>query len=205
MNDRAVMLRTKVCFYEIWGGACMAIVFPSEAIARRWDGALQARLRRVPLEEFLKRRGIDPAPAGVSQDSDNLVRATVVIVEAGVTLYCSDRPKEFGFLQQRTVGHVACLVTRALTELIAQPPAWRIAALLSAARLLTPWVGLNAAAMASASAARRFEQEEPEAASSVDLRVFHHASAAVSNDSAEAMERVSLSIAARLSPEKHTT
>ncbi len=40
----------------------MGIVYPSKAVARRWDGALQARLRRAPLEKFLKARGIAPAP-----------------------------------------------------------------------------------------------------------------------------------------------
>ena len=52
----------------------MGIVFPSEAVARRWDGALEARLRRAPLEAFLRARAIVAAPAGVAQDSDAIWR-----------------------------------------------------------------------------------------------------------------------------------
>lgn len=65
----------------------MGVVFPSEAVARRWDGALQARLRRAPLETFLRARGTIVAPPGIAQNSDNLARAAVLMVEAGLTLY----------------------------------------------------------------------------------------------------------------------
>jgi hypothetical protein len=176
----------------------MGIVFPSEAVARRWNGALQARLRRAPLEKFLRARAIDLAPPGVAQDSDNLARATVLIVEAGLTLYFEDRVEGLAVPQRAIVGHVACLINRALSELISQPDAWRIAALLSTARLLSPWIGLNAAALASASSARRFQQEWPKAASSIDARVSDGALAAVIEGSPAALAEVSASIAMRL-------
>jgi hypothetical protein len=177
----------------------MGIVFPSEAVARRWDGALQARLRRAPLEAFLRARSLVPAPAGVAQDSDNLVRATMLIIEAGLLLHFADRVEGLAFRQRAVVGHVACLVSRALAELISQPRAWRIVALVSTARLLSPWMGLNAAAMTSASSARQFQKEFMKAGSSLDRRISESACAAVNRDGAEAMAEASASIAARLS------
>jgi hypothetical protein len=177
----------------------MGIVFPSEAVAGRWNGALQARLRRAPLEKFLRARAMVLAPPGVAQDSDNMVRATVLIVEAGLTLYFEDRADGLAIPQRAIVGHVACLVNRALSELISPPGAWRVAALLSTARLLSPWIGLNAAALVSASSARRFQQEWPKAASSIDACVSRSALAAVTEDSPAVMAEVSASIAARLS------
>src|SRR5579859_5075819 len=124
MNRRAVMIgakRTRIDFLTARGTNFMAIVFPNEAVSRRWDGALEARLRRAPLEAFLRARSLVPAPAGVAQDSDNLVRATVFIVEAGLSLYLADRVDGFAFRQRVLVGHVACLVSRALAELISEP------------------------------------------------------------------------------------
>jgi hypothetical protein len=177
----------------------MGIVFPSKAIAQRWDGALQSRLRRAPLEKFLSDRGIVPAPPGVSQDSDNLVRTTVLIVDPGLTLYFRNRAQGLPLQQRAVVGHVACLVSRALAELISQPGAWRIAALVSTARLLTPWIGLNAAALESACSARRFQQEWPKGASPIDERVSQSVLAAVTEDSASATARAWANIAARLS------
>jgi hypothetical protein len=176
----------------------MGIVFPSGAVARRWDGALQARLRRAPLEAFLRARSLVPAPAGVAQDSDNLVRATVWIVEAGLSHYFADCVEGLAFRQRAIVGHVACLVSRALAEQISQPAAWRIVALVSAARLLSPWIGLNAAALASASSARQFHKEFMKSASSLDRRIIESSCAAVNRDGVEAMAEVSASIAARL-------
>jgi hypothetical protein len=177
----------------------MAIVFPSEAIARRWDGALQARLRRAPLEAFLRARSLAPAAAGVAQDSDDLARATVSMVEAGLSLYIGDRVEGLAIRQRAVVGQVACLVSRALAELISQPAAWRIAALVSTARLLSPWVGLNAAAMASASYTRRFQRELARISSEPDGRIIVGACAAVNRYDAETMTELSAAIAARLS------
>jgi hypothetical protein len=179
----------------------MGIVYPSEAVARRWDGALQARLRRAPLERFLSERGIVPAPRGISQDSDDLVRATVSIVEAALALYFVDRKESLAFGQRAVVGHVACLVSRALAEQIGQPEAWRIVALVSTARLLSPWIGLNAAAMASASAARQFQKEVTKGISPLDWRIMKSASDAVSGNGLDAMANSSANIAARLSAE----
>jgi hypothetical protein len=176
----------------------MGILFPSAAVARRWDGALQVRLRRAPLEAFLKAQSLVPAPVGVAQDSDNLVRATVLIVEAGLSVYFADRAEGLAFHQRAVVGHVACLVSRALAEQISHPGAWRTVALVSTARLLSPWIGLSAAAMASASCARQFQKELTKAASSLDTRICENACNAVSRNGVEALAEISANIAARL-------
>jgi hypothetical protein len=178
----------------------MGIVYPSNAVARRWDGALQARLRRAPLEAFLAVRGIVPAPRGVSQDSDDLARATVLIVESGLALYLVDREEALAYGHRPVVGHVACLVSRALAEQIARPDAWRIAALVSTARLLNPWIGLNAAAMASATAARQFQKAVMKGISPLDWRIMTSACDAVSG-SLDAFRNAATHIAARLNAE----
>ncbi len=177
----------------------MGIVYPSKAVARRWDGALQARLRRAPLENFLKARGIAPAPRGVSQNCDDLVRATVCIVETGLALYFADRADGLASGQRAIVGHVACLVSRALAEQIEQPDAWRIAALVSTARLLSPWVGVNAAAMASACAVRQFQKEAVKGISPLDWRIMNSAIDVINGNGAGVMPKASTNIAALLS------
>ena len=176
----------------------MAIVYPSEAVARRWDGALQSRLRRAPLEGFLRARGIVPAPPGVAQDSDNLVRATVLIVEAGLKLHLNDRSEGLAAPELAIVGRMACLVSRALAEFISQPTVWRIAALVSTARLLTTWIGLNEAAIMSAGSTRHFQEGLVKGAP-IDTQVGRSVSAAIVGDGTDAMAEVSALIAARLS------
>jgi hypothetical protein len=174
----------------------MGIVYPSKAVARRWNGALQARLRRAPLEGFLRARAVAPSLTGVSQDSDNLVRATVLIVGAGISLYRADREEGLSFLQRPVVGHVTCLVSLALAQQISQPDAWRTVALVGTAQLLSPSIGLNAAAMASATAARQFQKAIAKGISPSDWRIMKSASEAVSGSSA--LLTASANIATRL-------
>jgi hypothetical protein len=175
----------------------MGIVYPSEAVARRWDGALQTRLRRAPLERFLAARGITAASRGLSQDSDDLVRATVLIVEAGLALYFADE-EGLAFQQRPVLAHVACLISLALAQQISQPDRWRTVALVSTAKLLSPWMGLNAAAVASACAARQFHQEIAKGISPLDWRIMRSASDAVSGNGCSALAKASANIAARL-------
>jgi hypothetical protein len=122
----------------------------------------------------------------------------VSIVGAGLKLYFKDRADGLAMDQEGTVGHLACLVSHALAELIGQPEAWRIAALVSATRLLTPWIGLNAAACASASAARRFQRGWRAAASARDARISQLASASVLEESTAVPAELSVLIAALL-------
>jgi hypothetical protein len=177
----------------------MGIVYPSKAVARRWNGALQARLRRAPLEVFLRARSVAPAPPGASQDSANLVRATVLIVEEGIALYCADRESGVSPRQRPVVGHVSCLVSLALAQQISRPDAWRTVALLSTAQLLSPTIGLNAAATTSAAAAQQFQNAIMQGISPLDWRIMKSASETVSGSGA--MLTVSANIATRLHAE----
>ena len=127
-----------------------------------------------------------------------MVRATGLIVEAGLELYFADRAEGLAIRQRAVVGQVACQVSRAIAELISQPAAWRIAALVSTARLLTPWIGLTAAAMVSAASVRQFQKECTKAQLSLDRSIGDGACAAVNRGDVEAMAQVSSSIAARL-------
>jgi hypothetical protein len=175
----------------------MGILIPNEAVARRWNGALQARLCRAPLEAFLKGRALAPAPAGISQDTDNLVRATEWIVAAAFTVYFGDPQEGLAFSQRAVVAHVACLVSLALAEQIARPDAWRIVALVSTAQLLRPWIGLNAASMASASAVRQFQGESMKAVSPLDTQIMKSTRDALNPGSVQAIASISANIAAR--------
>jgi hypothetical protein len=134
----------------------LALVFPSDATASKWTGALEARLRRAPLERFLLTGSLKLAGAGAAQTTDNLTRATVFIVEAGLQAYCKEKDEGLATAQVAIVGHFACLVCRAAAAAIQEPAAWRVPALVSTTLLLSPWTGLKPAAMESAAAVRDF-------------------------------------------------
>lgn len=131
----------------------MAIVFPSASVASRWNGALQARLQRAPLEAFLRSRNIAPARPVNAGDTDDVARATVLVVEEALAL----RRAPADGINQEQIGYLACVVSESLGQLIGQPGCWRIAALLSAATLLSPSLGLHEAALASAASVRHFQ------------------------------------------------
>jgi hypothetical protein len=176
----------------------MGVLFPSAAIARRWDGALQAKMRRAPLEAFLRARGIVPATAGTSQDCDNVARATIWIIDEAIARYLEDHPEGLTAIQRGTIAHVCCVVGRALAESIAESGAWRIAALVSTAVLLGPRIGIKAAALASASTVRDYQRGLVNPASLIDERICQMAAAALLSDRPRAMAEVSSSIAAHL-------
>jgi hypothetical protein len=162
---------------HITWGCFMGVLYPSEAVARRWNGALQIRLRRVPLQQFLKKRGIAPAPG--DQDNEDLIRATTFIVNAGLLVGRRAYPEGLVELPYSAVGRTVCIVSRALAGLIMEPAAWRIAALESTARLLTPTMGLTAAAIASAVSVRHFQNEPPHSALEFDVSVGERTIAAI--------------------------
>lgn len=185
----------------------MGVVFPNEAIARRWDGALQARLRRAPLEEFLKKRSLPVAPTGIGQDSDDLARATVFLLEAGISAYCRYRSAALTPRQRSLLGRTACIVSRAAASQILKPEAWRIAALISTAQLLAPWIGLKAAAVEATCAARLFEKHSTRSPSSLDLRLSAAVGHALTNEpsASEAIAIIALHLDISVSPDRLLT
>jgi hypothetical protein len=176
----------------------MAIVFPRAEIARRWDGALQSRLRRAPLEKFLRDREIAPAPPGIAQASDNIARATMLIIDTALALHFRDCSEQLSESQRSIIGHVSCVASRALSESISEPDAWRIAALVSTARLLSPWIGLTSAALASASTMRGYRHGLSNPTSAIDVQTGQGAAAAMTANSAAAMATIAACIVARL-------
>ena len=130
----------------------MTLLVPKEAIALRWEGALQARLRHAPVEVFLRSRDIKVSAAGPSLLTESLVRATVYVIEQSVQV--TDAP--LGEYQQILVCEMACSICEKLASLVCEPNCGRIAALVSAAQLLSRGIGLKAAAFRAAAAAREF-------------------------------------------------
>jgi hypothetical protein len=171
----------------------VTVLIPSKKIALRWNGALQARLRRAPLETFLKSRGQKCVLTGPTQITDNLASATIYFVDRGLTAYNEERGP-FPASRHLVVGLIACAVSRGLSSLILEPASWRIAGLIGAARILAPQVGLDAAAHLAASAARDYSRSLGSFAQDMQLlQVSHGACVAVeSNDDALAANAASL-------------
>ena len=177
----------------------MALIHPSHTRTRHWNGALQARLIRAPLEQFLTTHRVK-VEYGVARDSDNLARAAVFIIDSGLKVYFSGRVEGLADSQHSVIGRLACVVSRAVAAVIFQPDAWRIPALLSTARLLTPWIGLNAAARASASSTHVFTVglTTSSALPRVDIEMAEYVSAAVKNGDPASITVLAQRIAARL-------
>jgi hypothetical protein len=176
----------------------MALIYPSHSKTRHWDGALQARLKRAPLEEFLRSHSLKVA-TGAARDCDNLVRATTYVIEAGLKIYLNPREEGLAAFQHGMIGRLACLATRAVAELIGEPESWRIPALLGTAQLLSPWIGLHASACASASFIHQFTVGLQDAADPDDTRVTQAVSLAVRANDAGSILAVAQLIAHRVS------
>jgi hypothetical protein len=178
----------------------MGVLYPNAAVARRWNGALEARLRRAPLEAFLRGRRLSEASSGTSRDTDNLTRGTTCIVDAGIALYFNDETS-LAFSQRPVVANMACLVSLALAQQIAEPDLWRTSALVSSAKLLSRWIGLNSAAIVSTTVVRTFQRDIAIGLSPADWRISKCAVEAVSSNDATSLARAASSIAARLDAE----
>ena len=139
------------------------LLTPKKAIASHWHGALRSRLNRLPLEAFLRNHQQRCGHGTAQAVTENLVRASVVIVEPvlphrGPAWTALLHPGYFDAL-----GEAVSRISRALGELIEEPQLWRVSALVSVARLLKPNLGMDmaAAAAASAVAASLAEQRVP--------------------------------------------
>jgi hypothetical protein len=137
----------------------MAILIPNATITRRWAGALQASMQRAPLERFLRSRGLPVAARGPAQDSDNIARTCLYVLDKGIRFYFLDGAAALSGPQMPLIGQVACKVCFNLAMLIAEPQAWRVPALVGTAQLLSRHIDLAAAASISAAAARDFTSQ----------------------------------------------
>jgi hypothetical protein len=176
----------------------MGLIHPNQSKTAHWNGALQGRLRRAPLEEFLRTRSLKIAD-GAARDCDNLARATVHLIQGGLELYFCHREEGLAESQHGMIGHLACLTTRAVAGLIEEPASWRIAALLGTAQLLSPWIGLNASACASASLVHQFTIRLKEAAAPDDNEITAAVSAVLQRNDRASLLTVAEMIERRLS------
>jgi hypothetical protein len=181
----------------------MALIYPSHIKVGHWKGALKASLVRAPLEQFLSTAKLKIA-YGPSRDSDNLTRAAVFMIDRGLQVYFHGRDEGLAESQYGVVGRLACMVSRRLAELIQQPNNWRIPALLGTAQLLTPWIGLNAAARESADSTQEFTVSlENFNASAEEREIAELISAAVKNDDNASLETLAQAFAAQLDCPSH--
>lgn len=183
----------------------MGLIYPNQAKTRHWNGALQARLTRVPLEEFLRTHSLKIA-GGAARDCDNLARAAVCIIGGGLKIYFHGREEGLAESQHGVIGRMACLTTRALAGLILEPASWRIAALVSTAQLLSPWIGLHASACASASLIHQFTIGPQDfAVLEADTEMTEAVSAAIKQNDRNSILAVAEMIAKRLSMATETS
>jgi hypothetical protein len=131
----------------------MTLLVPKEAISRRWEGALQARLRRAPVEAFLRSHDIKVSVGGPAPLTDNLVHATVYLIEQSDRISAGHLAEHH---HQVLVVEIACSICEELASLICEPNCGRIAALVSAAQLLSRGIGVRPAAFRAAAAARAY-------------------------------------------------
>lgn len=165
----------------------MSILIPNATISHRWAGALQASMQRAPLERFLRSRGLPVAARGPAQDSDNIARTCVYLLDKGLGAYAHDAVVALFGPQMPVMGQVACTVCFSLGLLIGEPQAWRVPALVGAAQLLSRHTSLVAAASISAAAARDFTSRSCLPADRIDLGP-RAASAVARNDECEVDE-----------------
>ena len=174
----------------------MSVVYPNDKIAARWAGALAARLRQAPLENFLRSRGQKWVLTGDARVTDNLACGGIYLVDGALNAFMLESRGTLAVSQHPAVGQIACAVSHGLATLIQEPNAWRIAALVSTARVLSPYSGLDAAAHIAAAAARDFSAALNAGTQSADLaHISNAASFAVeSNDEERALHVMKLNL-----------
>ncbi len=161
----------------------MKILIPGSDIAARWNGALELRLRRAPLERFLRSRSLPFAATGPAQVTDNVATATLEVVSSGVQLCDIGAHRSLGDRQLEGVALIACVISDQLCTLIQEPQAWRIAALISGAALLKTHVALEEAAQLSATAVRTYEARTTQEVSCSEIGEYSARAVAENDDS----------------------
>jgi hypothetical protein len=174
----------------------MSVVKPSAAIEQRWRGALEASVQQAPLELFLRSRLLEVSSAGASRHSDNVTTATLYFLQAGIDSYRCATKRTLHAAHYPVLGRAACLLSKSLADVIAQPACWRVAALRSIAQLLTPWMGLNDAAYTSAQMCRELDASL-NSLELVDQFLCHDAGTALSLNDQTFVQNVSSQLAAR--------
>jgi hypothetical protein len=133
----------------------MAVVFPDERIAHLWNGALQASLRRAPLEAFLRAHDLKVASRGPARDTDNISRAALLVLRMALERRDA-KARALNLPQCAFIAQVDCCLCESMAVLIEEPHSWRVAALVSTTQFMRSSLGLLAAATLAAAAAREF-------------------------------------------------
>jgi hypothetical protein len=115
-----------------------------------------ARLRHAPLENFLRSHDQKWVLTGDARVTDNLACGGIYLVDGALNAWMLESRGTLTMAQHPAVGLIACAVSHGLATLIHEPNAWRIAALVCTARVLSPYIGLEAAAHVAAAAARDY-------------------------------------------------
>jgi len=108
------------------------------------------------LENFLRSRGQKWVLAGDARVTDNIACGCIYLVDGALNAFMLESRGTLTISQHPLLGQIACAVSHGLATLIREPNAWRIAALVSTARVLSPYSGLDAAAHIAAAAARDY-------------------------------------------------
>ena len=175
-------------------GGTVSVVYPNDKIAARWAGALEASLRLAPLENFLRSRGQKWVLTGDARVTDNLACGGIYLVDGALNAFMLESRGTLTISQHPSVGQIACAVSYGLATLIQEPNAWRIAALVSTARVLSPYSGLDAAAHIAAAAARDYSAALNGGTQSAELAHLSNAAsfAVESNDEERALHVMKL-------------
>ena len=183
----------------------MAVLIPNSEIAARWNGALQARLRREPLDQFLRFQGLAVSPAGPACVTDNLARAALYLIDAGLRAGPKTQAVESPEAFRSTLARTTCAVIDGVATLIHEGAAWKSAALIATAQVLSRFVNLRAAAQAAASAAHEYDASFKHLSPDIALQDISHqaANAVRTNELAELKHTVSL-ISQHLEPRHRT-
>lgn len=172
----------------------MAVLIPNPEIAARWNGALRARLRREPLDQFLRFQGLPVTAAGPACVTDNLSRAALYLVDSGLRAGLKTQAVESPETFRRTLAQTTCAVADGLATLIDEGASWRSAALVATAQLLSRFVNARAAAQAAAAAAHAYDASFKDLSPDVALQEISQraASAVRSNELGDLKQTVRL-------------
>ncbi len=92
------------------------------------------------------------ATEGTTQDSDNLATTSTYLVGAALSIYAGQDENRLSPGQQILAAQAICCASDGLARLIGEPLCWRVAALVGIGRLLSPTIGVGAAAQLAAAA-----------------------------------------------------
>lgn len=131
------------------------VLNPPARIASRWNGALRARLNRLPLEAFLRSHAVQFSERSANPLIEELEVACLYIVEPALA-HRLDWRALCHMDYYATLGQLMARICRSLGEALEEPRLWRVAALRAMGRQLSPTLGIDMAASVAAAAIATF-------------------------------------------------